>query len=517
MTSDVPLTEENARLSRLVSGLAFVLVGLSALVFLSWLVVAAGHVDDRYLVGGPWTALSQSVDHGVLYPPLYDGHAYGGTRYMPLQFLAYAAGAQITGEFFVSAKLVVYLIAAGLFGVTYVSLRRLGCGRAVAIALVAVALTTAPVLSASTSILGDSLATLAQLAALGAVSFAAGRKSSAVAGGLCAAAFLSKLTALWAPVAILVWLSATDRRRLPAFLAAFVALSAGGAIVLDVASDGRMLENITALAFSHKLGVHQLLVDAPRYFTTLMSEKAAATWLLVPFALAGTILAAARARLTVYHVSLAVALPLTILVLTDEGAYWNHLIDVVFLIVLVSGELAARLSAGAGRTEVGSVVLSTALVVGIASGYLTLVANEVRDGVRALGIGQPRRVYSNSALADAVGRDDVLLSEDASVPVSLGHRPIVLDPFMLLRLVRKHPDWGSDLVRRLDDREFDKIVLLYRLDPESQWYTKVHFGRAISTAISRNYRFARRVQTYWVYVPRVDEPPAGVQTRIPLE
>jgi hypothetical protein len=499
------MTEENARLSRLAPGLAFVLVGLSALVFLSWLIVAAGHVDDRYLVVGPWTALSQSVDHGVLYPPLYDGHAYGGTRYMPLQFLAYAAGAQITGEFFVSAKLVVYLIAAGLFGVTYVSLRRFGCGRAVAIALVAVALTTAPVLSASTSILGDSLATLAQLAALAAVSFAAGRKSSAAAGGLCAAAFLSKLTALWAPVAILVWLGATDRRRLPPFLAAFVALSAGGAIVLDVASDGRMLDNITALAFSHRLGVHQLLVDAPRYFTTLMAERAAPAWLLAPVALAGTILAAARGRLTVYHVSLAVAVPLTILILTDEGAYWNHLIDVVFLIVLVSGELAARLDAEAGRSEVGSVVLSTALVVGIASGFLTQVSNQVGGGVRALGIGQPQLEFSNRVLADAVGRDDVLLSEDASVPVSLGRRPIVLDPFMLLRLVRKHPDWGTDLVRRLDDREFDKIFLLYRLDQESQWYTNVHFGPAISTAIDRNYRFARRVQTYWVYVPRVGE------------
>jgi len=497
------MTEENARLSRLASGLEVVLVGLSALVFLSWLVVAAGHVDDRYLVSGPWTALSQSVHFGVLYPPLYDGYAYGGTRYMPLQFLSYAAGAQITGEFFVSAKLVVYLIAAGLFGVTYVALRRLGCRRAVAFSLVAVALTTAPVLLASTAILGDSLATLAQLAAVVAVSLAAGRKSSAAAGGLCAAALLSKLSAIWALVAIVVWLSATDRRRLLPFLAAFVALSASGAILLDVASDGRMLENITALAHasSDRLSVHELLVDAPRYFTTLMVEKAAAAWLLVPFAVAGTLLAAARARLTVYHVSFAVAVPLSILILTDEGAYWNHLIDVVFLIVLVSGEFAAHLDARDGRNEVGLALLSTALVVGVASGFLTLVANQVGGGVRALGIGQPQRVFSKIPLADAVNRDDVLLSEDASVPVSLGRRPIVLDPFMLLRLVRKHPDWGTDLVRRLDDREFDKIVLFRRLDPESEWYTNVHFGREISTAINRNYRFARRVQDYWVYVP----------------
>jgi hypothetical protein len=498
----VPAADPDLRGRRLASGLEILLVSFSALVLLSWLVIAAGHVDDRYLVVGPWTALSQAVDHGVLYPPLYDGYAYGGTRYMPLQFLAYAASAQVTGEFFVSAKLVVYLIAAGLFGVTYVALRRLGCRRAIAFGFVAVALTTAPVLLAATAILGDSLAALAQLVAVVAVAVAAGRKSSAAAGGLCAAAFLSKLTALWAPVAIVVWLSMTDRRRLLPFLAAFGVLSASGAIVLDVASAGQMHENITALTSSHRLSLHELLIDAPREFTTLMSEKATSAWLLVPFALAGTLLAAARARLTVYHVSLPIAVLFSILILTDEGATWNHLIDVVFLIVLVSGELAARVDARGDQSEVGRALLSTALVVGIASGFLTLIANQVGGGVRALGIGQPQRAFSNIPLADAVNRDDVLLSEDASVPVSLGLRPIVLDPFELLRLARKHPDWGTDLVRRLDDQQFDKIILLQRLDPESNWYTNVHFGRQISTAINRNYRFARLVQTYWVYVPR---------------
>jgi hypothetical protein len=283
----VRAADPGVRGRRLASGLEILLVSLSALVLLSWLVIAAGHVDDRYLVVGPWTALSQAVDHGVLYPPLYDGYAYGGTRYMPLQFLAYAVSAQITGDFFVSAKLVVYLIAVGFLGVTYIALRRLGCRRAVAFGLVAVALTTAPVLLAATAILGDSLATLAQLVAVVAVAVAAGRKSSAAAGGLCAAAFLSKLTALWAPVAIVVWLSTTDRRRLLPFLAAFVALSASGAIVLDVASTGQMHENIAALASTDRLSLHELFVDAPRQFTTLMARKAAAAWLLVPFALIG--------------------------------------------------------------------------------------------------------------------------------------------------------------------------------------------------------------------------------------
>jgi hypothetical protein len=48
-----------------------------------------------------------------------------------------------------------------------------------------------------------------------------------------------------------------------------------------------MHENIAALASTDRLSLHELFVDAPRQFTTLMARKAAAAWLLVPFALIG--------------------------------------------------------------------------------------------------------------------------------------------------------------------------------------------------------------------------------------
>ena len=73
---------------------------------------------------------------------------------------------------------------------------------------------------------------------------------------------------------------------------------------------------------------------------------------------------------------------------------------------------------------------------------------------------------------------------------------------MLLRILRDHPDWEQALVQRIDAREFDKVVLLRELDPSSSWYTRVHFGRAVASAIDRNYRLAAKASGYRIYVAR---------------
>jgi hypothetical protein len=62
-------------------------------------------------------------------------------------------------------------------------------------------------------------------------------------------------------------------------------------------------------------------------------------------------------------------------------------------------------------------------------------------------------------------------------------------------------------VRRLDDREFDAVVLFYR--PEDRrtssfvrfWFDTEHFGREIVDAIERNYRVAEPVGGVWIYEP----------------
>jgi hypothetical protein len=101
-----------------------------------------------------------------------------------------------------------------------------------------------------------------------------------------------------------------------------------------------------------------------------------------------------------------------------------------------------------------------------------------------------------------------LLSEDAYVPISLGQRPVVLDPFMLWSIAKRDPAARDDLVRRLDAREFDAVVLFDR--PEARatstdvrlWYDRHHFGREIVDAIERNYRAASMSGGKWIYEPR---------------
>ena len=62
-----------------------------------WLALAAVHFSDDYRVThvqGVWIAAAESARAGRLYPPLFDGEHYAGTRYMPLPILlnALAAG-----------------------------------------------------------------------------------------------------------------------------------------------------------------------------------------------------------------------------------------------------------------------------------------------------------------------------------------------------------------------------------------------------------------------------------------
>ena len=79
--------------------LVLTIVGVGALASVT--LIEAVHVADTYQVthvSGAWMALAKYVDEGRLYPPLYDGHAYGGTRYMPLQILINAAEALFVPE-----------------------------------------------------------------------------------------------------------------------------------------------------------------------------------------------------------------------------------------------------------------------------------------------------------------------------------------------------------------------------------------------------------------------------------
>jgi hypothetical protein len=272
-----------------------------------------------------------------------------------------------------------------------------------------------------------------------------------------------------------------------------------GLALFELLSRGRMLDNIVELSFAGVGGGIRPLLTAPETFVALSKQSADAIWLLVPLALIGLVSAFYRRRPTIYHVSFLIALPIVVVELSDKGAYRNHLIDFAVLTAILVAEICGTSSA-MNRLMLRSVALVT-LIFAIGASFpqeRQLVSGALRT-LAGRGASAPKK-----PLANEVDANDVLLSEDPFIPVSMGKDPIVLDAFMLLRILRDHRTWEAQLVGRIDDQRFTKIVLVQELDPADSWWRGWDFGPAVSEAMARNYRLARRVGQYWLYAPKPD-------------
>jgi hypothetical protein len=484
------------------------LLVVGAAVTAAWVLLAAVHVDDRYEldhVAGARMALARYLNDGILYPPLYDGTAYGGTRFMPLPIVLHAALARITGEYLVSGKVLACGTMLTLLGVTFVLLRRLRCPLPIAVGLLAAVLTTGTGLVAGLGLRADSLPLLLQLLAVAAVAGSRRPAAAVAAAALAALAFSAKLSAVWAPLAICVWLAAVDRRRLVWFLAAYGALVAGLLAVLGALSDGRIFENVFGLSTAGVTGPGSLL-RGPSALLRLLVEQATAAWALLPVAAAAAWLAIRQRQVSIYVISLACCLIVLLMVLADVGTGWNQLIDLVVLTVLVVGEFAGRSRPEPLAAAVPAVLAVILLWVNL-SGLVVTVGPEVREAVTML---RGTRLYDPQPLSGQATPATSLLSEDPYVPVSLGQRPVVLDPFMLRRLEDRDPAAVQRLVERIRAREFELVVLVVPLRPSDQaWWRDMHFGTHVTRALADAYTEGGRVQGYYLYRPAPDGPFGG--------
>jgi hypothetical protein len=476
-------------------------VAIGALILASWIFLAVAHADDRYRldhVSGVRIALARSAQEGVLYPELFDGEHYGGTRFMPLPFVVHGLVAGITDEYLLSGKLLAYAATLGLLATMVVALRRVRCPTPMQILLPALVLTTPTALSGSMDLRADVLPLVLQLLAVVLVS--GGERTSVVivAGMLAALALFTKTTALWAPLAIVVWLLFRGRGRLGWFIASYVGSSVGLLLAFIVASDGRIVENVLGLAAS---GVDaRSIVLAPYRLIHLLVSDATPAWAILPLAGVVVWLASIERRASIYVVSLAFALLVLLVVLTDVGTGWNQLIDAVVLAAIVTGELAGRLDAPTtegGRHRLAAVTVGVALLWISTVGLVVTLVPDVRA---TIGGELDSRAIPLEGLADA---NTAILSEDPYVPVSLGQTPVVLDPFMLLRLGRDRPEAVQELIARIRSQEFELVVLVEPLEPlDREWWNEQHFGSDVVGAIDRAYRFAGRVEGYYLYEPR---------------
>jgi hypothetical protein len=476
------------------------------LVFISWLLIAVAHVDDRYNVGhvtGSWFALARYVNEGILYPPLFNGHAFGGTRYMPLQFVIHAGLARVTGEYLISGKLLAYLSAGALYALMFSICRSMSRSSVFAAGLVAAVLSTGAGLLDSTTVRGDTLPVALQLGALHAATRRSATLSSwptAFAGLLCTLAFFSKLTAVWGAIALALWLVMRDRHRLSIFL---VSLGGSAAVLFagfEYASRGRMSQNIIDLAAP---GMRISVAGTLTKFVELGQGSANAVWVLAPLAITTVGAAIVRRRLTVYQISLVFAVAILLLLLTDVGTDVNQLIDVEVLTALVVAEYAGSIRPR-GRAVLWPLALA-AILWGTFGGYQTNLRADTAIAVHSL-LGQGSRY--DPPLEHSITASDQILTEDPYVAIAHDEDPVLLDTFMLVRIAREHPEWQAALIRDIRHHRFTKVVLGEELDPNDEWFHIYSFGAPIATAIADSYRLVdvpddfRPGGRYYVYEPK---------------
>jgi len=489
-------------LNRLVKG---ALVAVALVAILGWLFLAASHLRDRYEVGhvqGAWIGLEEYANEGTLYPPLFDGVHYGGTRWMPLPILLNSAAARITGEYLASGKLVGLVLMAGLLALVFVALRRLETPRALSAALAATIMATDTGRIAGTTLGGDVLPVVLQVGALMVATSGRKKRSLMVAGVLAGLAFASKTTGVWAALALLTWLALDRRWRDLTYVAG--AASATSVLVLgavELISRGRFSDNLITLTFAG-VGGGVGPIRAPNQVVYQLARYGPAVWALVPFAAAGALMARHVRRISVYHLALGWALLLLLGTYTDVGAGFNQLLDVTVLTVLAAGHLAGRPDLSRLRAPMAT-FLSLVVIWGTTTGILLTLVPDIRQTVQGIPLGYPLH-----PLAHLVGPHDQIVSEDPYVPLSLGRKPIVLDPFMLRRLDIADPSAVDVLIERIEHHEFAYLVMVVPLRPldgdiaaNNYWWNNFHFGLRVVDAMRNAYVPDGVVDGYYVYRP----------------
>ena len=380
-------------------------------------------------------------------------------------------------------------------------LRLYSCPLPLAMALAGVVVSTETGLQSGTTIGGDLLPVVLQLGALLLVIRHRNTWTLLVGGTLAGLALASKLTGLWALLAIATWLMAQQQFR-PA--AMFTVVSAATAIVflssIEVLTAGGLSQHLMTFSTAG-VGTGLAILRSPNQVLYNLLGYAFGTVVLLPLAAVGALLADNWRKPSVIHISLIYAALLLMIVYTDIGSGFNQLLDITVLTALAVGHLAGTEGRLPGVSGGPPVVLAvTVMVVWAASlGLVRTVAFDLRRTAAAARAGES---FSRAAtrVAAMVKPGEQVLAEDPSIEVALGRRPLVMDPFMLRRLDRAHPQSVDPLIARIVEREFDLVVLLVPLENRTfdYWWTDFHFGPRIANALRASYTFDRSVGRYFL-------------------
>jgi hypothetical protein len=476
-------------------------------IFVGWLTLAIVHVSDDYRVShvqGVWIAAGEAARGGRLYPPLFDGEHYAGTRYMPLPILLNASASAIVGDPVIGGKLVAAGLMVLLLATIIWILKRSSCPLPLAFALAAVVVATDTGLQAATTIGGDLLSVVLQTAALALAARGRSPRQFALAGAMAGLAFASKLTGLWGAFAVITWLAIKQQWRPAAiFATATVATAAVTLGTVQLFTNGGLSEHMLAFTFAGVSGAGSIILGPNDLLYNLLGHATGAV-VLFPLAAVSALLTGGWRHLSVFHVALIYVLLVLTVVHSDIGVGFNQLLDLVVLVVLAIGEWIGRLTTKVDLPAAPILALVVAVCVVWADGLdlVRTVVFDVRAAVAVVRHGSaPRAALTVSRM---VGPGDEVLAEDPSIYVPLHRQPVVMDPFMLLRLDRQHPQSVDPLIRRINERRFALVVLVVPVEDRQfdYWWNDFQFGPRVADALRQSYRPDGAVGRYFLYRPR---------------
>ena len=453
-------------------------------------------------VDGAWLNQAQDARRGLLPPPLSSEGYYSGTRYQPLAIAMLAVIGGVLGDDTTAGRLLNLLSFAAALAVAAFWM---WCSRVPAPLIYALLLLAGATSAGSLSMISvrsDALPAAFQLAAVGIIALQNGRpKHSALmlSGALVGAAPAFKLTALWALVALLLWLAyRRELREAAVMLRAAIVSFACLFLPFVISSRGGALTQLAAATVSGEDSLWRL----DKAFVNLAyysSKGDVVTLPLLAAASAAVLLVVYQRRITVLHVALVLAFAQVFMISADRGVGPNQLIDVVLLsLVAVGIEIAGALRTLADPAAGQLVALAVVLVLAVGGTLMQWNKGPVVAALR--GTIAPQVV--RDPLAGRVPPGTPLLSEDPGLPAARGERAVVGDAFMFRRLAAQRSGWSEDLARRVEAHEFGAVVLLKHSRPGAFWYANFHFGTTVHTAIVRNYRLDRTLPNgMLLYVP----------------
>jgi len=431
----------------------FALVALAGAVRILWW-YWPGSVFDGF-TSDIWTALAWNFAHGEFYRPLLGPDGYGGTRYMPLLFVAHGLLIRAhVDPIHAGVFLMQWSVAAAAVAL-FLALRAVRVPARLAVPLAATVCGTVIYQQYCTDLDPDYLA--AALALAGAAFVLRGDHQQgtgwlAAASGVFVLAGLTKVTAIAFAAPAAGWLVARGRlRAAAAFAGGTGALCAASAALVQIASRGHFVESFGA-TFSGGMGARDVWRAVPKFFHEILLDP----FVAVPFAVAcwSAATSVRRGRPAFTHLYLATAALVTLVIFASPGTVGNHLVDLQMASVLVIGfaladhRLSARVAVAVYACLAAALAAISIPVPGIPSVIGTLRAH-----------GPPSRATVAAVHAEFLPRGTRYFSTDPAIAVLNGERPSVLDAFNLNRFVRAGTPAGRDFERRVREHDYQVIIL----------------------------------------------------------